>query len=50
MWVVPLASIIKNYSGTWHWVFVIAAIMNLAVAALALFALKPMRRQITRHG
>jgi len=50
VWVVPLASLIKNYSGTWHWVFVIAAIMNLAVAALALFVLKPMRRRITRLG
>jgi OFA family oxalate/formate antiporter-like MFS transporter len=50
VWVVPLASVIKNYSGTWHLVFVIAAIMNLAVAALALFVLKPMRSRITRHG
>ena len=48
VWVVPLASMVKNYSGSWHWVFVIAAIMNLAVAALALFVLKPMRRRITR--
>jgi hypothetical protein len=29
---------------------VIAAIMNLTVAALALFVLKPMRRRITRLG
>jgi MFS transporter, OFA family, oxalate/formate antiporter len=50
VWVVPLANVIKNYSGTWHWVFVIAAIMNLIVAALALFVLKPMRRRITQHG
>ena len=50
VWVVPLASLIKNYTGTWHWVFVIAAIMNLAVAALAFFVLKPMRRRITKHG
>jgi OFA family oxalate/formate antiporter-like MFS transporter len=50
VWVVPLASVIKNYSGSWHWVFVIAAIMNLTVAALALFVLKPMRRRITRQG
>ena len=50
VWVVPLANLVKNYSGTWHWVFVIAAIMNLTVAALALFALKPMRRRITRLG
>ncbi len=46
-WVVPLANVIKNYSGSWHWVFVIATIMNLAVAALALFALKALRRRIT---
>ena len=50
VWVVPLANVIKNYSGSWHWVFVIAAIMNLAVAALALFVLKPMRRRITKQG
>jgi MFS transporter, OFA family, oxalate/formate antiporter len=47
VWVVPVASVIKNYSGGWHWVFAIAAIMNLTVAGLALFALKPMRRRIT---
>jgi MFS transporter, OFA family, oxalate/formate antiporter len=47
VWVVPLASVIKNYSGTWHWVFIVAAIMNLTVAVLALFVLKPMRRRIT---
>ena len=47
VWVVPLANVIKDYSGSWHWVFVIAAIMNLAVAVLALFVLKPMRRRIT---
>jgi MFS transporter, OFA family, oxalate/formate antiporter len=50
VWVVPLASIVKNYSGSWHGVFLIAAIMNLIVAALALFVLKPMRRRITTHG
>jgi MFS transporter, OFA family, oxalate/formate antiporter len=50
VWVVPLASLIKNYSGSWHWVFVIAAVMNLAVAALALFVLRPMRRRITKQG
>ncbi len=50
VWVVPLASLIKNYSGSWHWVFVIAAIMNLIVAVLAFFVLKPMRRRITKQG
>jgi OFA family oxalate/formate antiporter-like MFS transporter len=44
-WVVPLASVLKNHTGTWHAVFVVATIMNLAVAVLALFVLKPMRRR-----
>src|SRR5271166_2877713 len=44
-WVVPLASLLKNYTGTWHSVFVIAAFMNLAVAGLALFVLKPLRHR-----
>jgi MFS transporter, OFA family, oxalate/formate antiporter len=47
VWVVPLASMIKAHAGGWHWVFVVAATMNLTVAALALFVLKPMRRRIT---
>jgi len=50
VWVVPVASLIKNYSGTWHWVFVISSIMNLTVAVLALFVLKPMRRRIIKQG
>jgi OFA family oxalate/formate antiporter-like MFS transporter len=45
-----LASVIKIYTGDWHAVFVVAAAMNLAVAVLALFVLKPMRRRITTHG
>ena len=45
-WVVPLASLLKNYSGHWHSVFVIATIMNFIVAALALFVLKPMRQRV----
>ncbi|MDR3420244.1 MAG: oxalate/formate MFS antiporter [Xanthobacteraceae bacterium] len=49
-WVVPLASLLKDYSGHWHWVFTIATVMNLIVAALALFVLKPMRRRVTRQG
>jgi len=43
-WLVPLTSLLKNYSGNWYWVFVIATAMNLMVAVLALFILKPMRR------
>jgi len=45
-WAVPLASLVKNYAGTWHAVFAIAALMNVAVAVLALFVLKPLRRRV----
>jgi OFA family oxalate/formate antiporter-like MFS transporter len=44
-WVVPLASLVKNYTGHWYLVFVVAATINLLVAALALFILKPIRRR-----
>jgi MFS transporter, OFA family, oxalate/formate antiporter len=47
VWIVPLASLVKTATGSWHGVFVIAAAMNLTVAALALFVLKPLRRRIT---
>lgn len=46
---VPLANIIKAHTGHWHAVFVITALMNLAVVALALFVLKPMRSRATAH-
>lgn len=40
---VPLANVLKNHTGSWHAVFVITAIANFVVVALALFVLKPMR-------
>lgn len=40
---VPLANIIKSAEGGWHAVFVVTAIMNFVVVALALFILKPLR-------
>jgi len=43
---VPLANILKDWSGGWHMVFVVTAIMNFAVVALALFVLKPMRARL----
>jgi OFA family oxalate/formate antiporter-like MFS transporter len=43
---VPLANVIKAHTGNWHMVFVVTAIMNLIVVALALFVLKPMRDRI----
>jgi OFA family oxalate/formate antiporter-like MFS transporter len=40
---VPVANLIKSATGGWHMVFVVTAIMNFIVVALALFVLKPMR-------
>ena len=45
--VVPLANILKSYSGSWHSVFAVAAIMNFLVVALALFVVRPMRVSIS---
>jgi OFA family oxalate/formate antiporter-like MFS transporter len=44
---VPVANMIKASTGSWHTVFVLTAIMNLVVVALALFVLKPMRSMAT---
>jgi MFS transporter, OFA family, oxalate/formate antiporter len=46
-WLVPLANVLKSYTGSWHAVFVVATIMNLVVAVAALFVLKPLR---AAHG
>ncbi len=40
---VPIANVIKQATGSWHMVFVVAAIMNFIVVVLALFVLKPLR-------
>ncbi|MDN4983166.1 oxalate/formate MFS antiporter [Bradyrhizobium arachidis] len=45
--VVPLANVLKSYTGNWHSVFAIAAIMNFAVVGLALFVVRPMRLSIS---
>jgi MFS transporter, OFA family, oxalate/formate antiporter len=42
-WLVPLANVLKSYTGSWHAVFVVATIMNLVAAGAALFLLKPLR-------
>ncbi len=42
---VPFASLLKDYTGSWHSVFVVSTAMNLLVAFLALFVLKPMRHR-----
>jgi MFS transporter, OFA family, oxalate/formate antiporter len=40
---VPAASWMQVHYGSWHGVFVTAAIANIAVAATALLLVKPMR-------
>jgi OFA family oxalate/formate antiporter-like MFS transporter len=40
---VPLANLIKAATGSWHMVFVVTAIMNFIVVALALLVLRPLR-------
>jgi OFA family oxalate/formate antiporter-like MFS transporter len=47
---VPLANVIKDATGSWHMVFVATAIMNFAVVALALFVLKPLRARMMAKG
>jgi MFS transporter, OFA family, oxalate/formate antiporter len=47
---VPVANIIKANTGSWHMVFVITAIMNFVVVALALFVLKPLRSKLLVKG
>jgi MFS transporter, OFA family, oxalate/formate antiporter len=43
-WLVPAASWLKDYTGSWYSVFVVAMVANLVVAGLALFVLKPARK------
>jgi OFA family oxalate/formate antiporter-like MFS transporter len=41
---VPVASWLQGTTGSWHAVFIVAAIANIAVGATALFLVKPMRQ------
>ncbi len=43
---VPIANLIKDATGSWHMVFVATAIMNFAVVGLAIVVLKPMRARM----
>jgi OFA family oxalate/formate antiporter-like MFS transporter len=40
---VPAASWLQSYTGSWHAVFVVATVANLVVAGTALFVVKPIR-------
>src|ERR1700749_2783475 len=44
--VVPLANLLKSYSGSWHSVFIVASLMNFAVVLMALFIVRPLRISI----
>jgi MFS transporter, OFA family, oxalate/formate antiporter len=44
-WLVPLANISKASTGSWHSVFLTAAVVNFAVVLAALFVLKPARKR-----
>jgi OFA family oxalate/formate antiporter-like MFS transporter len=47
---VPLANVLTTATGSWHAVFYVAAILNIAAAAMALLVLKPMRIRIMARG
>ena len=42
---VPLANVLAVHTGSWHAVFVVAAVMNAVAAVMAIAVLKPMRRR-----
>ncbi|MBV9554773.1 MAG: MFS transporter, partial [Alphaproteobacteria bacterium] len=47
---VPVANLIEAAAGGWHMVFVVTAIMNFIVVAMALFVLRPLRaRRLAEH-
>ena len=45
--VVPLANVLKSYTGSWHAVFVVSSLMNFIVVGLALFVVRPWRLSIS---
>ena len=40
---VPLSSVLTTWTGNWHAVFIVAAVLNVVAAVMALVVLKPMR-------
>lgn len=45
-WLVPLRNVSTSIVGTWHAVIVVAVLMKIAIASLALFVLRSIRRQM----
>ena len=50
VFLVPLANVLKNWTGNWHAVFIVTAVANFVVVALALFVLRPMRSRQQASG
>jgi MFS transporter, OFA family, oxalate/formate antiporter len=46
----PVANQIKDMTGSWHMVFLTTTLMNFAVVFLALFVLRPLRRQLMERN
>jgi len=44
--VIPLASIIVEWTGTWRWVFIFASALNIIAAFTAMFILRPLRKRM----
>ena len=47
---VPLSSVLTTWTGNWHAVFIVAAVLNVVAAIMALVVLKPMRIKIMAKG
>ena len=47
---VPLASVLTAWTGSWHAVFYVAATLNIIAAVMAIFVLKPMRIKTMAKG
>lgn len=47
---VPLANVLTTWTGNWHAVFVVAAVLNIIAAVMALVVLKPMRLRTMARG
>ena len=48
--VVPFTSVLTTMTGSWHAVFIAAAVMNIVAGLMAFFVLKPMRRSYLRQA
>ena len=47
---VPLANVLTNWTGSWHAVFYVAAILNIIAAVMGILVLKPIRQRYMAKG